>query len=60
MIAFRSDRCFIKFLATLDDGVELYNFDERIEFLRTVSKVGIRQLTVQRTPEMIDALYRYI
>jgi hypothetical protein len=36
----------------------MYNFDDRIELLRTVSKVAIRQLSVQRTPEMMDAIYR--
>lgn len=37
----------------------MYNFDDRIELLRTVSKVAIRQLAVQRTPEMMDSIYRY-
>lgn len=46
--------------ATLEGGVEMYNFDDRIELLRTVSKVAIRQLSVQRTPEMMDAIYRFI
>lgn len=45
--------------ATLEDGVEVYNFDERMEYLRTLSKVAVRQLSVKRTPEMIDGLYRY-
>jgi len=47
--------------ATLDEGVEIHRFDERLASLQLVSKVAIRQLCIpQRTPEMIDGVYRSV
>jgi len=46
--------------ATSDEGVEAYNLDHRLEYLLSVSKIGVRCLRVSRTPEMMDALYRLI
>ena len=46
--------------STSDVGVAVYKFDKRLQFLKTVSKVGVRRLNYKRTPEMMDGMYRLL
>jgi len=42
----------LKLLEVTSDGVGYYDLDERIDFLSTVSKIGVRFLTADRTPKV--------
>lgn len=50
----------LKLLEVTSDGVGYYDLDERIDFLATVSKIGVRFLTADRTPKMHDAIWEYV